>query len=71
VSQSGGFEAIGILIIANVLGALLNLGLGIVYLVRGESVLAGVYLLVVFGLGVFYYVMDTSLHSHGGKMVNG
>jgi hypothetical protein len=71
VSQSGGFAAFGALLIMNVLGFLLNLGLGLFYLVRGERVLGGVYLAVVIGLGLLYYAIGNSLQNHGGKMVNG
>jgi hypothetical protein len=71
VSQSGGFAAFGVLLIMNVLGFLLNLVLGLCYMVRGERVLGGVYLVVVGGLGLLYYAIGKSLQNHGGKMVNG
>jgi hypothetical protein len=71
VRQSGGFAAFGALLIMNVVGFLLNLVLGLFYLVRGERVLGSVYLTVVVGLFLFNYAITKSLHNHSGKMVNG
>ncbi|WP_092678833.1 hypothetical protein [Hymenobacter arizonensis] len=69
-AQSHGLAMVGVLMVMNVMGFLLNLVLGLFYLVRGQRVLGGVYLTMVVGYCLLYYAISESLKGHG-KMVNG
>ncbi|RIY13267.1 hypothetical protein D0T11_02195 [Hymenobacter rubripertinctus] len=66
-AQSGsGLAVLGAIFIVITIGFLLNIVLGIFYLVRGERKLGAIYLTIVFGFCLLFF--STSVN---GKLVNG